>query len=345
MTDKISLNLRRYTYITILAIILLGCDKRPKGVLSDSQMVDFLTDMSVAEAIQQSAAGGDLPDSVRRRIGYSVMKAHGIDRKTLDSTYAWYSKNVDNYYDLYEKVEQNINKELKRSGVDEHNGLDNNIWNLQSHIVFSPVASTDVLVFRMPGSAVGKGEKLQWRMTFNKSTDAGVSIGIDYDDGTTSLVNRAMRGDRNLDISVIADTARTPQRVFGTLRIKRNVMPVFADSVCLLRFPFDSTEFKTFRYQKFLTGPRKRTDKINKNDDLRFSADTVKSATDNNKISPDNSMTPPADIIPPKSNTRKTTSSDKLNKRRRHLSSEGIPGYAPGSGKAVDKKSGNKKRL
>ena len=241
----------------ILASILCGCGKRPEGVLSDDEMVDFLTDMSIAEAIQQSPGGVELPDSVRRRLGYSVMKAHGIDQASLDSTYAWYSRNVDDYYELYARVEKRLNKELRKSGAKD-NGMENNVWNLPDHLLFSPNGNSDVLVFQLPGSSIAKGESLEWKMRFGNSSDAGVIIGIDYDDGTTSLVQRDFRGERRADLSIQSDTSRVAKRIFGSVTVPRRSMPLFVDSISLAKLPYDSTTYSNFRFQRFSYGPRKR---------------------------------------------------------------------------------------
>ncbi|MDE5957639.1 MAG: DUF4296 domain-containing protein, partial [Muribaculaceae bacterium] len=59
-----------------------ACDRRPDGVLSEREMESLMTDMVLADAYAQTPEGRGMPDSVRRHLGESVMKAHVVDYAT-----------------------------------------------------------------------------------------------------------------------------------------------------------------------------------------------------------------------------------------------------------------------
>lgn len=92
--------------VAILGGVLIfpGCHRHPEGILSDSEMEELMVDLILAEAYGQNSASSELPDSVRSKLGEGVLIRHGIDQQTLDSTYSWYARNLDDYYKLYARV-------------------------------------------------------------------------------------------------------------------------------------------------------------------------------------------------------------------------------------------------
>lgn len=245
----------------ILLLQLVSCDKRPDGVLSEKQMESLLTDMMLADALEQSSAGRELPDSVRKSIGESVMKAHGVDYATLDSTYGWYARNLDDYYKLYSKVEKKLqSQKLKVSGKTQSSAqeLQNDIWQVPKHLLFSRLGLGDSFVFEIPGDAMEKGERLEWKMHINNGHQSRLLLGLDYEDGTTSVIEREYRGDRNLLLRLVSDTARNVSRIYGVMTVSRNEMPVYVDSISLLKQPFDSVEYRNAWSQRDFYGRRNK---------------------------------------------------------------------------------------
>ena len=76
-------------------------------------------------------------------------------------------------------------------------------------------------------------------------------IGVEYTDGTKSLVANSNMGNRKLKLTLITDTSRMVKRVFGTVNIDKNAMPIWADSISLRKLPFDSTQYYRFNSQRF----------------------------------------------------------------------------------------------
>lgn len=248
--------------------LLSGCDKRPDNVLSDSEMVDLMTDLLLADAIEQSVSIGEIPDSVRRNLGESILKQHGVERATLDSTFSWYSRNLDDYYRLYAKVDKRLKKMKKsvNSGASETQ-IENNIWELPPYLRFSKYGAGDLITFTLPGETVGKGEELKWRMRFESGTSADIMIGIDYADGTSSYTRREVSGGK-IELSVIADTVSSPIRVYGFIWPDRRNMPVAVDSISLVRLPYDSIAFDNARFKRKILPPIKKEIKIDKDSAL-----------------------------------------------------------------------------
>ena len=265
----------------IVASVMLagvaGCESRPDKVLSDSEMESLLTDLILADAYGQSADGRALPDSVRRHLGESVMKAHGVDYATLDSTYAWYARNLDQYYRVYTKVQTRVDNQRRKVAGDTgeaDKGFENNIWQLPGHMLFSPLAESDALVFQLDGNSIGKGDRLEWKMRLSNGNETDMLLGVDYDDGTTLIVRRTFYGDKRLSLALASDTARTPRRIYGVMSVPRNVMPVYADSILLLKEPFDSTVYADAWSQRLFYGPRPKPKPKQENPDT-IAADSM----------------------------------------------------------------------
>lgn len=252
----------RIVPLTAVMSLIIGassCEKRPDKVLSDSEMEDLMTDLMIAEAYEQSSASDAMPDSIRRSIGDAVLKSHDVDRETLDSTFAWYARNLDDYYRLYAKVERRLAKLSKEAGANiDPDKNRNDIWPLTKHLQFSPFANGNSLVFRLPGNTVAPGEKLEWHMHLNSESKVDMELGIDYENGTTSIARREFNGTRSISLSVIADSALTPRRVFGVVRLNRRDMPAWADSIYLSKLPFDSITYSAYPMQRRLTPPARR---------------------------------------------------------------------------------------
>lgn len=246
-----------------LASILSGCDDRPKGVLSDSEMESLLTDLILADAIYNSSEGHKLPDSVRNSLSEAVLRLHGVDRATLDSTYSWYGRNLDEYYKLYANVDKRLQKLRKQSGGGTQKVDENDIWALPKHLVLSPSSYGNSFTFKLPGDMLAGGEELRWKMKMNGFSSVNVLLGIDYADGTSSINKREFQGG-NVDIAVIADTANQARRIFGYLVTDRKNMPIIVDSIALVKNPYDSLSYSSFNSQKLITPPAKRKTMENK---------------------------------------------------------------------------------
>ncbi len=255
-------NIIRATLHALVAIsgflLLAGCDRRPDGVLSDSEMESLMTDMILADAYRQTAAGRALPDSVSLHLGESVMKTHGVDYARLDSTYAWYARNLDDYYKLYGRVQKRVAARRDRiaGNVMRAEGqLANDIWSLPKHLTFSPMVASDALIFELGGDAVNAGERLEWKMHLSGYDETSLLLGVDYSDGSVSVMERTFRSERSPSLSLVTDTALTVSRIFGVMTVGRTAMPIYADSIRLLKQPFDSIAYRNSWSQRRYRGP------------------------------------------------------------------------------------------
>lgn len=245
----------------VISAVFCGCSRRPKGILSEKETIDLLTDMTIAETYEQSASARDLPDSLRRNLGDGILKAHGVDRATLDSTLRWYGRNIDEYTELYAQVDRRLSRRLKmETGNDPSFDDSNDIWPLMKHYWFPPLIGSEALVFEIPGQSAQSGERLEWSISFNQGRNLSMLLGVDYAEGSAEFIKRDFRGDRKVKLTLATDTGKTVKRIYGTLRIDPPSMPLWADSIKLSKLPFDSVAYNSVWSQKRFYGP-KRTDR------------------------------------------------------------------------------------
>lgn len=251
--------MKQFALIFILALICISgaCNRRPEHVLSDSEMESLLTDLILADAYEQSSYSRNLPDSVRRTLADAVLRQHGVDQATLDSTFAWYSRNLDDYYKLYARVDKRIAKMSKNVNGNVDQNL-NDIWQLPVRIQLSPMAKSEAFVFELPAEAVTKGDKIEWYFRLNNDIKADVALGIDYTNGATSISRRELTSSKNVSMTLVVDTALSPRRIFGLVRVQRRDLPLWLDSIRLTKTPFDSTTYETFRNPRFMMPPKRR---------------------------------------------------------------------------------------
>lgn len=291
--------MRKSRVISIGMIILslsAGCSKRPDGVLSERKMVDVMADMQIARAMTETS-----PES---GIGDEILRSHGVTRQEMDCTLNWYGHNMDKYADLYAKVDKELLKRKKKLGADvtrekEESGSDLNLWPFSEKTILSPDASNFALVLSLENPELKKGDIVEWKFRINSVAVSTISVlGAEYSDGTVNYVIRRNSGKRNILTELQTDSSKKVSRLFGTFRTARsNDMPIWIDSIALLRQPYDSLNYYKINHQTNYNGPSKRRNPI-KTDTLKGVKKTTGGTTEilrnqTINVSPVNSMKDP----------------------------------------------------
>lgn len=250
-------------WLTVMVLLMPGCIKRPKGVLSEKETIDLLTDMQLAEAYLNNK-GPSIPDSVRKAIGEGVLLKHGVTREQLDKTLAYYGENADEYATLFDKVDKRIEARRKKlSGqMPTENISENDIWPFSPFTLFSRNQSTDGLVFSLTGDALQPGDRLEWKMRLNNIQQADALLGVEYVDGSSTYIKRNIGGSKQINITLQSDTGKIIKRIFGYFNVGRFSLPLWADSISLNRTPYDSTNYSKVNGQTPYYGPRSRPKRV-----------------------------------------------------------------------------------
>lgn len=227
----------------VVLVLAVGCRKRPKGVLSESEMVSLIADMEVAQGYFMSIDDGDISENDRQGAVIYVLNKHHITKAEFDSTMTWYGRNIDDYRKLCESVEKELIKRQKRIPGEQQESEDiKDMWPYSRHFAFNGKGASDNLVFSIKPEELLPGDRINWKLRMMNPPSGNVMIGVEYDNGTSSYSYNSLMGQNKVDITLQTDTALRVRRVFGNLHLKQmGAAHVWIDSIALGRLPYDST--------------------------------------------------------------------------------------------------------
>lgn len=244
------------SFLTLLftALLLAACG-RAKGVLPEDEMVDLMVDMELAEAYVNTEMGGS--NRERIEMGRKVLAAHGVSEESLDTTLAWYGRNMDKYAQLFNKVDREI--EIRRKHYKALEGTtvkeSGNLWLLNPHVVISPLSGFDAFSFTLPNPETDKGDILIWSMNLPNQASVKGTLGVEYSDGSgeANVVNTSSKN--HVEIAFYSDSARTISRIFGTLHFKDEVKkPIYIDSIMIKTESIDTLNYRSKRRAQKIFG-------------------------------------------------------------------------------------------
>ncbi|MDE6290509.1 MAG: DUF4296 domain-containing protein [Muribaculaceae bacterium] len=248
-------------YLSIFAITALlasGCSKRPKGILSEEKMVAVMTDLQIAEAYDRSGdANGYLQGKDREMLGRGVLMQHGVSPEEMDSTLAWYGRNMDEYPKLYKKIDAELNKRqlkyARAAGESENEGSSADLWPYSHHFVVDDKSLTRGIVASIPITDLDPGVKLIWKMEVQGASSRTLTLGVDYDNGTSELFKTTNRGyDRWVETSLQTDSAKNVSRIFAIADFEKSNPRILIDSIQLTHLPFNREEYGRNGFQRLL---------------------------------------------------------------------------------------------
>lgn len=228
----------------LIGISLLSCSDRPSNVLKEDKMVDLLVDMELAEAYVNTQA---FSSQDKEGIGKQVLEAHGVSEETLDTTLAWYGRNMDEYTELFTKVDAEIEKR-KEKYVDhmEVNKESDNLWPYSSHMLISPLSGYEAFVFSLTNPDIEKGEKIKLSFSLPNPTGMKGTLGVEYTDGYGESVVTSFTNKRKVEIELQTDSSKQISRLFGVMNLKdKNAVPLYIDSISINKESLDSLTYRS----------------------------------------------------------------------------------------------------
>jgi uncharacterized protein YcfL len=96
--------------IFLIIAFFVSCSGTPRGVLSEKQMVEVITDLNLAEGTMM-ISGVSWTDKQKKEAYYNyVLEKHSITPAQLDTSFAWYARTPAKLEKIYEKVTTNLNQ-------------------------------------------------------------------------------------------------------------------------------------------------------------------------------------------------------------------------------------------
>lgn len=242
--------------LSILALIGAGCSKRPKNILSEDKMVAVMTDIQIAEAYDRSGGANEyLHGRDREMLGRGILMQHGVTPEEMDSTLAWYGRNMDEYPKLYKKIDAELSrrqlKYARAAGESENESSSADLWPYRRHYVIDERSLTEGIVANIPSVDLEPGAKITWKMSVDGATARHLVLGVDYADGTSEVFKQTNRSlDKWVEISLQTDSILEVSNIFAIADFEYSVPRVLIDSVQLTKLPFNREEFNRNVFQR-----------------------------------------------------------------------------------------------
>jgi len=98
----------RFIVLAAFTLILSACDRRPGGVLNQTEMTNVLTEMHKTDASMNERGLAINHYSDKAPYYKYIFKKYGITQAEFDSSLVWYSKNPRLFSNIYDKVLVNL---------------------------------------------------------------------------------------------------------------------------------------------------------------------------------------------------------------------------------------------
>lgn len=242
--------------LVFLALLSSGCSKRPKGILSEDKMVKVMTDIQIAEAYERSGDAHDLLEGQNRELlGRGVLMQHGVTVEEMDSTLAWYGRNMDEYSKLYKKIDAELNKRqlkyARAAGESDKEGSSADLWPYNRHFVIDRKSVTNGIIAYIPAAELAPGDKLLWKMKVDGANSHNLTLGVDYDNGTSEIYRISDRSfSKWVELSFQTDSTLTVDRIFAIADFGNPESRILVDSLQLTHSPLNREEYRKNGFQR-----------------------------------------------------------------------------------------------
>ena len=251
--------------LALVALMLPACDKAPRGIIKESDMVDLMVDIYKADAYCESYPTQFPDDSTKMMLKQSVFSKHGVTQADYDTSLVWYAHNMDAYTDVHQKVIDRLNSE--RDGVDMNeqpvkvaksddkrrnadyrpvSGDSADLWNQPRLWMLTQGLRTGFIPFDIDINSeclLGDQYELAFK-AFNSKKTLSVVLAADYSDGGTAWVTRNVIVAGWNHITLQTDSLRPVKRIYGYVKFKvPTCQVVYIDSVQMLRTRLNSKKY------------------------------------------------------------------------------------------------------
>ena len=246
----------KYFIFLILSLIIISCNNKADGVLSEKRMQDVLLDIHIAEAFIDMDGRKYNNDSIKQVLFKSVFEKHNITQALYDSSLVWYAKDLETYLRLYDRVKADAEERLKALGdvqasiKPSSNGDSINIWPRRTSLILHPKALFNGVIFNVEpevsfssGSVFVLGMHV-WGMDRNMKRYPEIRMSIVQGDSII-VVNDTIREDGYNQTIVRGIATQKVDKVFGHIRLDNagnDYHKIYIDSLNLMKYNYGTIE-------------------------------------------------------------------------------------------------------
>lgn len=277
-----------YILSLIMGINLLtGCKSTPDEVLPHEKMAQLLADIHIGESIVDVERTKYYSDSLKKTVKQSILAKHGVTQAQLDTSFAWYGYNIEEYIVVYDRVIEILDEDITKIGTGKDDNLNISLdgdsvdsWQKLRHYRFSTNSPSEFISFNLPKDRFWEnGDYYTWRLKLiNNASQIKWGLAADYSDGSSEFVNTSISNEGWNEIRLITDSTKTLNRVYGYIHATPDVNEIiYLDSLSLVRQRVNNTVYR----QRF----------TQKSFDIKKEKESTDTQTDASSASNDNSRT------------------------------------------------------
>ncbi len=243
-----------------------SCSSTPDEVLSQEKMAQLLADIHIGESIVDAERTKYYNDSLKKTVKQSILVKHGVSQAQLDTSFAWYGHNIEEYIAVYDKVIEILDENINALGANKDEQINLSFegdsidtWQSIRHYIFTPNSPSEFISFNFSKDQYWeKGDYYVWRLKLiNNISQIKWGIAADYSDGSSEFINAKISNEGWNEITLITDSTKTLNRVYGYIHAKANDNnSIYLDSLSLVRQRVNSSIYrqrfsqKTFEIKK-----------------------------------------------------------------------------------------------
>lgn len=256
-----------YILSIIIGITLFsGCNSTPDEVLPPEKMAQLLADIHIGESIVDVERTKYYNDSLKKTVKQSILVKHGVSQAQLDTSFAWYGHNIEEYITVYDRVIEILDEDIETLGTrkDEQlnlsfEGDSIDVWQGVRHYYFNSFTPSEFISFNLSKDRHWEnGDYYVWRLKLiNNISQIKWGIAADYSDGSSEFINTTISNEGWNEITIITDSTKTLNRVYGYIHAKTNDNEnIYLDSLSLVRLRANGSIYrqrfsqKTFELKK-----------------------------------------------------------------------------------------------
>lgn len=228
----------------VLLVFVVSCSKIPSYVIDKDDMASVMADMHIGESVVELNRKDYHNDSLKMMMKQSVLERHSVTSQEFDTSLEWYSHNIVEYIDLYDKTIAILEKRIAETGnrIAAENismaGDSVDVWSSAHTMSLNVRAPSQYVTFSLNADDNWeRGDYYTWRAKFFNNPEASTCvIGAEYPDGSSEYVTQDFTGDGWHEVNFVADSTRLASKIFGYLKANvRGETSFWIDSVMLVR--------------------------------------------------------------------------------------------------------------
>lgn len=285
-------NINILAIMTVAFLLIAGCKSTPGDVLPREEMAQLLADIHIGESIVDVERTKFYSDSLKKTVKQSILIEHNVTQEQLDTSFAWYGRNIEEYIAVYDRVIEIINDNITQLGSSigekvtvslEGDSIDT--WQGIRHYCFNENSPSHFISFSLPKDHYWeKGDIYIWNVKLiNNISPMKWGIAADYTDGSSEYITSTTYNDGWNELTFVSDSTKSMNRVYGYINIvPKESEQTYLDSISLMRIRIDNKLYpqrsKQHKFEYGKNNNKKDNSKQSSNDDV-INSDDEKSST------------------------------------------------------------------